>query len=339
MGSLGLCTMQLYRKHNADGEFPRVVLWTNQLTGVVMPGVDVRPIDIDGLIAGTPFAAHPDRFGTVTLKQNGAYAGRPKCGSQLFDALKLAVLYKHGGGSFDLDILSLAPAKRTPMAAATWMDAKMLNNAPLFFPAGDECLLAVMEAMVDKVKDPCPVRWADNGPPVLDKVLRNRSEARCNHVRILPLKTYHPLMFHKFHSKSMRKKVMESLDDKELEALVARGTVALHLFSSVHQASDIKRLVEQLCGELSPVEYVMHPSLELVTRSSKSKVGGYFVRGAWTNRTRELIKGDGAADIYGIRASAFSRIDGWHPRALLAGKPNDMASWTEYFPPATARRA
>lgn len=331
MGALGLCAMQLYRQHNSNGESPRMVLWTNQLTGVVMPGVDVRPLDIDGLITGTPFAAHPDRFGTVTREQSGAYAGRPKCGSQLYDALKLAILHKYGGGYFDLDILSLAPAKGTPVAAATWADVTMLNNAPLFFPAGDDCVMAVMEAMVDKVKDPCPVRWADNGPPVVDRVLRNRSEARCSHVRILPLKTYHPFAFHKYHSKSVRKKAIEGLKDKGLDALVKRGTVALHLFSSVHQASDIKRLVKQLCGELAPVEYVMHPSQELVRRSSSSKVGGYFVRGAWTNMTRELIKGDGATDIYGIRASAYSRIDGWHPRALLEGQPSNT-SWTEYFP-------
>eukprot|EP00966_Prymnesium_polylepis_P017027 392895-Prymnesium_polylepis.1 len=145
MGNLGICAMNLYMLHNANGSLTRPVLWTNQLTGRTAPGVEVRPLDLRGLFAGTPFEPFPDRYGTST-SSNYKQRGDPRCGSQMFDALRLALLFKRGGGYFDLDILSLARAM-TPRAGATYQDPAMLNNAPLFFPAGDPCLVAMMETM------------------------------------------------------------------------------------------------------------------------------------------------------------------------------------------------
>eukprot|EP00966_Prymnesium_polylepis_P238485 5515269-Prymnesium_polylepis.1 len=127
---------------------------------------------------------------------------------------------------------------------------------------------------------PCALKWADNGPPLVNRVLRNKSEPRCAHVEIMPTHVYHPFAFHKFHSQSLRHKVIGSLinGSSKLNALSRKGTVAIHLFTSLQQPVDVALLTKKMCGpHPAAINYTLKVPAEVI--QGTTVWGGQFVRG------------------------------------------------------------
>ena len=220
---LSCCVMQRFGELNPGST---VILWTNHESHDVREacGAESRAHELVSL----------RRFGPAILRDTPLSTWRPHPGcrqyhgaEQMVDALRLAILYVHGGAYSDLDIIPLAPLTGIPSAAVTIQSPDgMINNSPLFFPAGHPCMHAVMEKMVNMSKARIGTcKFGAVGPALLQRLFFDHStitsllkRARypwfsqygppapspfCNddHVTVLPAHAFSPVLWQ--HSRRM----------------------------------------------------------------------------------------------------------------------------------------
>ncbi len=176
-------------------------------------------------------------------------------GEQLADAIRLAVLHRHGGAYFDLDMLLLRDLTELPQAAVTESAVGYLNNAALFFPRQHPCLASLMTELVS-TSHSGKCKFGSLGPALLDRVfydhaalsMRRTPRAAkewphqfggpapapaCQNVSVLPAHAFSPVLWN--HAA----RLLNTDEGAALDAVARslrdqwerQGTVGLHLWN------------------------------------------------------------------------------------------------------------